>query len=202
MSAAAAVMDAPMAPPAEPCAELAALLPLYDFGSRHVVEIAAPAARVWEAIEQYAPSHDGSALVRLLFRLRGFTPRPTRLGLRAGFARTGFRVLAERPGVEIVFGIAGRFWRLDEPAALTIVADAGAFRAYGAPGAAKAAMSLHVEALGPARTRLTTATRVRCSDRAAYYRFALYWGLIKPASGWIRREMLRAVAHRAESGAP
>ena len=106
-------------------------------------------------------------------------------------------MLAERPGREIVFGIAGRFWSVYEPAALESISDLAEFRAFATPGAAKAVLGLRVQPLGPTRTVLVTETRVACVDAAAHRRFALYWGLIKPASGWIRREMLRAIAHRA-----
>lgn len=173
------------------------VMPTYDFHSRHEVAIAASAARVVEAIEQYKPTVDSSWVSRLLFRLRGFTPGDGGKSFREALESEGFRMMAERPGREIVFGVAGRFWSLYEPSALDVVPDLTAFRAYTAPGAAKAVMGLRVQALGPRRALLTTETRVACVDEAARRRFALYWGLIKPASGWIRREMLRAIAHRA-----
>lgn len=45
--------------------------------------------------------------------------------------------------------------------------------------------------------RLTTETRGHCTDRRARHRMALYWCLIRPGSGLIRRDMLRAVARLA-----
>ncbi len=173
------------------------VMPVYDFQSRHEVAIGAPAARVVQAIEQYKPTVDSSWVTRLLFRLRGFTPGDGTKSFREALESDGFRRMAERPGSEIVFGVAGRFWSVYEPSALDVVPDLAALRAYAVPGACKAVMGLRVQPLGPRRSLLVTETRVACVDDAARRRFTLYWGLIKPASGWIRREMLRAIAHRA-----
>lgn len=188
---------APARARAEAPSALDEVMPVYDFHSRHEMAIGAPAAQVVEAVEQYTPSADSSRLSRLLFRLRGFTPGDGAVSFREALEAEGFRMLAERPGSEIVFGITGRFWSFDKPSALEAVSDLAAFRAFAAPGAAKAVMGLRVQSLGLQHTLLMTETRVACVDAAARRRFALYWGLIKPASGWIRREMLRAIAHRA-----
>jgi len=50
------------------------------------------------------------------------------------------------------------------------------------------------------RTRLTTITRVACPDAATRRRFAPYWYLIRPASGFIRGRALRRVKKMVESG--
>ena len=47
-------------------------------------------------------------------------------------------------------------------------------------------------------TLLSTETRVRCVDDEARRRFALYWLLIRVFSGWLRRDLLRKIAHIAE----
>ena len=49
-----------------------------------------------------------------------------------------------------------------------------------------------------AGTRLSTETRVRCSEDASRRRFRLYWAVIAPFSGLIRREVLRTIRHEAE----
>jgi hypothetical protein len=171
------------------------VMPVFDFGHRHALDVAAPPARVAAAADAYRLSGERSLLVRLLVRMRGL--RPPRGTMREALATTGFTVLAETPGEEVVFGIAGRFWALDERRNLISVRDAAAFVAFAEPGTAKAAMSLRFEARPDGTTRLATETRVACADAAAYYRFALYWLLIKPFSAWIRRDMLHAIARRA-----
>ena len=96
-----------------------------------------------------------------------------------------------------MLGIAGRFWALDEMGSMIPLPDARAFVDFDQPGAAKAAANLRIEALGTAATRLSTETRVKCADAAAYRRFALYWALIRPFRGWIRVEMLRGMRRHA-----
>src|SRR3989475_313894 len=135
-----------------------------------------PPERVAEAAETYSLATDGSAFVRLLFRLRGLTPPSGTL--RAAARAMGFAVLAEEPRREIVLGVAGRFWALDERANLISLPDAQAFVAFSRPGHAKATMSLRYAPLADGRTRLSTETRVTCVDAAAYRRFTLYWALI------------------------
>ena len=49
--------------------------------------------------------------------------------------------------------------------------------------------------------RLTTETRVKAADARTRAGFRLYWLVIRPFSGLIRREWLRAIARRAERGA-
>src|SRR5712692_11290854 len=145
-------------------------MPAFDFGHRHAIVVAAPPAKVAEAAETYSLATDGSAFVRLLFRLRGLTPPSGTL--RAAGRAMGFTVLAEEPGKELVLGVAGRFWALDERANLISPPDARAFAGFSRAGHAKAAMSLRFDPLDDGRTRLGTETRVKCVDAAAYRRFA------------------------------
>jgi hypothetical protein len=171
-------------------------MPDFDFRSRHALTVAAPVDAVAKAVSAYQMEEEGSWPVRWLFRLRGL--RRVRGPLRSALTSRGFRVVAERPGEEVVFGITGRFWALRELAAMAAAEDADAFVRYAEPGCAKAALSLALEAL-PEGTRLSTETRVKCVDARAYRRFALYWTLIKPFSGWIRRDILRGIAARARA---
>jgi len=171
------------------------ILPEFDVRSRHAIEIDAPAERVARAA--YAWRLDSSPIIRLLVRLRG-------LGKRAGTIRdamagAGFSVIAERENEEMVLGVAGRFWALSESANLVRTPDEESFRRFDRKGCAKAAMTFRIEALDPARTRLSTETRVLCCDRAARRSFRLYWTLIGPFSGLIRREILRGIAKAATS---
>jgi hypothetical protein len=171
------------------------LMPAFEFGNRHAIVVAAPPARVVEAAERYRFASDGSAFARLLFRLRGLTPPSG--SLRAAGRTMGFAVLAEEPGKELVLGVAGRFWALDERANLISLPDARAFVGFSRPGYAKAAMSLRFEPRADGRTWLGTETRVKCVDATAYRCFRLYWALIAPFSAWLRRDLLLGIARRA-----
>jgi len=149
-------------------------------------------------VERYDLSRDASLLVRSLFRLRGL-PVP-RGSIREALGGVGFAVLAERSGDEVVAGTTGRFWTIRELANMERPAGLDAFTAFDRPGWAKGAICIRIERLDDGSTNLVTETRVQCVDEGARRRFALYWTLIEFFSGWIRRDMLRAVARIAESG--
>lgn len=171
------------------------VLPEFDVRSRHAIEIGALPERVARAAWAYRL--DSSLIIRMLVRLRG-------LGKSAGTIRdamggAGFSVIAEKENEEVVLGIAGRFWAVNESANLIRTPDEESFRQFNRPGCAKAAMAFRIEPLGAGRTRLSTETRVLCCDRAARRSFKLYWILIGPFSGLIRREMLRGIAKVATS---
>ena len=75
--------------------------------------------------------------------------------------------------------------------------DAAALQAFSDPGWVKVGFDL-VLVPDRAGTRLTTETRVTATDPRTRARFRLYWTVIRLGSGLIRRDMLRAVARRAE----
>src|SRR5262249_6257033 len=141
---------------------------------------------------------------RLLFVLRGYGARAVRA--RAGtlperIERFGFVRLSETPGEEIVFGVAGRFWRPDGD--LRRFADAREFVAFAEEGGVKGAWNLRVAGGGEGGggslvTRLSTETRIQAFGESARRKFRIYWSLIAPFSGMIRRSLLRGVARRAE----
>jgi hypothetical protein len=54
-----------------------------------------------------------------------------------------------------------------------------------------------VEEDAPGSTRLVTETRVACVDAASRRWFRLYWLVVRPFSGVIRKAMLSAVAREA-----
>jgi hypothetical protein len=171
------------------------LMPRYDVRNHHEIDVAASLADTWDALQ-----HDdilaGSLVSRVLFLLRGLGTR--RGALSEGMKRTGFSVLAERPGREIVLGIAGRFWALRERRALRRLPDAESFKRFDEPGWAKAAMTIRLEPIGDAATRVVTETRVRCCDATARLLFRVYWAIVGPFSGLIRRELLQGLRAAAE----
>jgi hypothetical protein len=164
----------------------------FDFGSRHARRVDATPEQVAAAVDAYRL--DGAA--SLLTRVRGLhIPSGS---IRDVLTGSGFTVLAERPGLEMVAGTFGQFWALREQAHMEAPVDLQAFREFDRPGWAQGAVSLRIEALRDGSTGLTTETRVRCVDDAARRRFAVYWLGIKVFSGWLRRDFLRKVARIAE----
>jgi hypothetical protein len=168
------------------------VLPEFDFRSRHARHVAATPERVMEAVDRFRLGGAASLLVRI----RGLHI-PTG-SIRGALVGSGFTVLAERPGVEMVAGTTGQFWALHEQAHMEAPRDLQAFRAFDRPGWAQGAISIRVERLANGSTEVMTETRVRCVDDAARRRFSIYWAFIKVFSGWLRRDFLRSIARIAE----
>jgi len=168
------------------------VLPEFDFRSRHARRVDATPERVAEAVNGFRLGGASSVLVRL----RGLhVPSGP---IRDVLAGSGFTILAERPGVEMVAGTTGQFWALREQAHMEAPRDLQAFRAFDRAGWAQGAVSLRIEGLEDGSTRVTTETRVRCVDDTARRRFAIYWLFIKVFSGWLRSDFLRGIARIAE----
>ncbi len=176
----------------KPTTLLDEVLPEFDFRSRHARRVAATPERVAEAVNGVRLRGAAS----LLARIRGLhIPSGP---IRDALVGSGFTVLAERPGVEMVAGTTGQFWALREQAHMEAPLDLQAFRAFDRPGWAQGAISLRLEPIGNGSTLVTTETRVRCVDDAARRRFVIYWLLIRVFSGWLRRDFLRKIARIAE----
>ena len=178
-------------------------LPEYDVVSRYGVDVAAAPERTYAALREV--DLGDSLLVRTLFTLRELpqrlvgAPRGARVRFRvtlAGLEEMGFVRLAERPGAEMVLGLVGKFWR---PTADLRRVDVSGFRAFAEPGYARAAWNIAVEARGPGASRVTTETRVLCTDASSRRLFKAYWTLIGPFSGLIRGALLGAIRSGAES---
>ena len=168
------------------------VLPEFDFRSRHARRVDAPPEWVAEAVDIFRLGRAAS----LLFKIRGVhLPSGS---LRDAITGSGFTVLAEQPGVEVVAGTNGRFWAVREQAHMEAPPDLETFRAFDRPGWAQAAVSIRIEPLEDGSTHVTTETRVRCIDDAARRRFAIYWTVIRFFSGWLRRDFLRRIALIAE----
>lgn len=175
------------------------VLPQFDYRSRHDRHVLAPPEDVAGAVERYRFPRDASPLVLLLFRLRGL--RIPSGSIRDALTGSGFNVLAERPGEEIVAGTIGRFWALREQDYMEAPRDLEDFDAFSPPGWAKGAISLRIERRDDGSSTLVTETRVLCLDHHARRRFAPYWALIRVFSGWIRRDFLGGIARIAEQRA-
>jgi hypothetical protein len=165
-------------------------MPVFHAVERHALAIAAPPPVVYRAIAQTDFARSGP--IRWLLRLRGLRA-PARLTL-GDVTRRGFVLLGERPGREMAFGIAGKFWT---PSGGRVALDADGFRRFERAGYAKAVWDFRVTDAGAGATRLTTETRIWCVDAAARRRFRAYWVVVGRFSGLIRILMLRAVAREA-----
>jgi hypothetical protein len=174
-------------------------VPAWQFDEFHQRRIAAPPARVYAAIRGL-PAGD-IRFFRVLTWLRrfgrplppGILNAPKDLPIIDTAVAGGFVLLAEDAPREIVVGaiVIGQD-RATPP--LT----AGQFAALGGPGVGKAAMNFLIVPDGADGSLVTTETRVHATDARSARRFAIYWRIIQPGSGFIRRMWLRAIERRAE----
>lgn len=174
-------------------------LPEWQFGERH--ELLLPGVSPARAFAAVVPGL--SAPDPLIERAIALREAPGRLLRRVGlggvalparsFGFHSFTPLGSVPDVEVAFGLAGQFWKLDY--GLLKVPDADAFeRLQDQP---KLVLNVCVEPLARG-CRLVTHTRVHCPSETLRRRFAPYWVLIRPVSGLIRRRLLKAVAQASQ----
>ena len=160
------------------------LVPAWDFDERHGVRVDAAAERLIDAVREVAPAE--APLLRTLFALRGLRVQAAE-PVWEQLQRGGFRVLGERPGVEVVAGAVGRPWRVWERTRR----DAD-FASFAEPGYVRMAVGFLAR-----DGELVTETRVVATDDAARRSFRPYWLVVRPASGATRRSWLAAAARRA-----
>ena len=193
----------PVSPPhlEGPRMALDEIVPAYQFGEAHEIRIQAPPERVFAAVE--AVTAREIRFFRLLTWLRRFGQRlppsiqhvPDGMPVLDAALAGGGLLLADVPPGEIVFGllVIGR-------ERLPRVLTADAFTQATGPGFVRAAMNFLVVSDGDGGSLVTTETRVHATDARSERRFAVYWRIIRPGSGLIRRMWLRAIQVRAERG--
>ena len=175
-------------------------LPDYDVIEHHAVDVNAPVDEAYQAVRNFDLAR--SPVVLLLLFVRGMPRMFTGGGPAVTEARldqlieTGFVVLEEQPGRELVLGVVGKFWR---PTSGFRRIEPGEFADFDAPGFAKAAWNFVVSERAGRGSTVVTETRVLCTDDDARRRFSRYWWLIGPFSALIRRVMLRNIKRDAEA---
>lgn len=170
------------------------ILPRYDRRELHRTRTTAAPEQVWRALHELPGGE--LRLMNALMTLRSLGRRRyDRDAVLDSFRQLGFRQLAEQPERELVLGGIGRFWTLD--GGIRRFADAAEFTAFDEPGYAKVAFNFRLDG-----GELSTETRIAGTDARATRLFGLYWLAIRPGSGLIRREWLRAIARRAQSQPP
>ncbi|HEX2646661.1 MAG TPA: hypothetical protein VHO95_05510 [Candidatus Dormibacteraeota bacterium] len=180
------------------------VLPIYRHRERHERTIVAPPADVWSAL--LAVSANDLPLSRFLMGIRsipgrlsgvdGSLDRSASQPVLATFLSRGFRQLRANPPRLLVAGAAIQPWRLVK-GEVADVHDLDGFRGFNRPGFVLAAIAFELEA-AHGGTRLATETRVQPTDHRAGRAFLPYWIAIRAGSGLIRRELMRAIARRAE----
>lgn len=182
-------------------------LPNYQFNEVHSLRVHAPIEQVYRAYKDLTPG-ELSPLVGIMFGIRDLPARLTGKG-EASLRSTqpfleqmlagGFLILAEKAPEEMVFGLAGQFWKLTGNAEVKL-AGPEEFLRFADPDCAKTAANFLLTAEPDGWVRLSTETRVEALSPAVRRKFGLYWGVISMGSGLIRRFWLQAIKRRAEKG--
>jgi hypothetical protein len=178
-------------------------IPDYSFREVDHVAVTADVVATWTA----ARTLDLYQIrwVRNLFRLRTLPNRITAL-LRDGqqpsepTARieditngTGFLILGEEPGREVVIGSVGKFWQPKIDFARVAPAE---FASFSEANFGKLAWSLQVDPREDGGAWITIDLRVAATEGASLARFRRYWSIIGRFSRAIRRAVLRECAEK------
>ncbi len=174
--------------------------PAWHFREVHTIAIAAPPARVFEAIRRVRA--DEILLFRTLTWIRrGGRPAPPSILNASGSmslidvaTSTGFLRLADDEPRELVVGAVV----LAPPGTRGALTE-DVFKKPLPPGFARATMNFLVTPDGSDGSIVSTETRVFATSDDARRRFARYWRVIYPGSAIIRRMWLRAIERRAMS---
>jgi hypothetical protein len=174
-------------------------MPEYEVVERHQIRVNAPAAETLAAAKDLDVMK--SIVARGLFKTRAFVlggktddgdlPRPLIEQMQA----IGWRVLADVPDNEMVFGAVTKPW-LSEPAFRGIPAPE--FAAFDEPDYVKIVWTLRADPLGEDRSIFRSETRVATTDLEARRKFRRYWTFASPGVALLRQLMLGAVKCDAE----
>jgi hypothetical protein len=117
----------------------------HDFSASYDIRVNAPASVVYERL--LTLDFSSLWLVRLLMTVRSgkrFPQSSVPADLRQRLRGTGFVILAETSGEELVIGVAGQFWRPDGGRCMDLTADH--FAGFSRPGYAKVAWNFRLRA--------------------------------------------------------
>ena len=173
-------------------------IPRGDVEENHEIIIAAPADLVFDVAENF--DLISIPVVRSIFRLRELVfrlkPAPrTPTGLVAETMALGWRMLAFRPGRELVMGAVTQPW-VGDVKFRGLPPDS--FSSFAEPAFVKIVWTFEVEPLDSKTTRFRSQTRVLATDHAARRKFFQYWVFSGPFIVLIRKLANRAIRRAAE----
>lgn len=174
-------------------------MPLYDIVERHHVDVHAPADVAFAT----ACSFDllTTPLANAIFKARELVmgSRPSEVELPRGLVNAaqaiGWRVLAELPERELVFGAATRPW---EPNPVFRSVAPRDFLGFAEPGYVKIAWTLRADPSDERGCVFRTETRAVATDNVSRDKFRRYWALVSPGVVLVRLGMLTPVKRVAE----
>jgi hypothetical protein len=191
-------------------------LPKYDFTEIHTIKIRASAEAAYKAMQE-STMKEIHWLVRLLFNLRALpekiagrkenplssTAFPDDKSLLDQMLNSNFIKIEEQAPQEIVFGLIvpgsiGRVWKKSSAQILKFT-DVTGFLTFNNPNFLHVIANFNIEADNePGYVIVRTESRTKGLSEKARRNFRLYWFVIRPWSGLIRRLWLKAIKRRAE----
>ena len=164
--------------------------PEYLITKKYEIDVNAGIERVYNVARTFHMST--SLLTKWLLKLRGI---PYNLSTIDGLKECGFVILGDKKQEEIVFGLIGKFWTFPVHIQQLNPHD---FKYFNKEGFAKAVGNIAFIPQSENITNVTTETRVHCFDKRSALLFRLYWAVIAPFSGIIRKEWLRTIKIESE----
>ena len=192
-----------------PSARLDAWLPDAPFRDTIVVQSPAPPPRLMQALEEVTlrdmPLASLLGSIRYLPALFGSKEAARRAHMEldrpfiAGVTSGKGQLFLGRAPDEIVVGTVGKLHQIrdQEFAEVATTAD---FASFAQPNHERLAMSIRAIP-GEHGTLLALEHRTQPTDAAARRRFGRYWLAIRPGGAFVTRQLLKAVARRAERAA-
>lgn len=172
-------------------------MPEYQISASYSIRVASPPEKTYASLS--AARFSDLPVLRALMRLRGYRldndSPPTPAAKQSSGIGGAFLELVAEPPQEIVFGIVGRFWRPN--GGLVTGLSPAQFTEFRREGYARAVWNFSIVREGTG-SHLTTETRVQTFGRATALLFRLYWLIVGPFSGLIRKAMLREIKRIAE----
>jgi hypothetical protein len=179
--------DATGPTPNEVAANAAGALPYAPITMVHSRRIEAAAPDVWAALHDI--TFADIRVTRILYAIRRMNAPEGNI-----FDDGPLTLLIETPPQSALAGAITQPWRL-HPARMDL-SSFDQFESFDEPGWVKIATDFTLTAEGH-HTTLTTRTHVEPTDQHAARSFRPYWIAIRPFSGFIRTEILTAVAKHA-----
>jgi hypothetical protein len=176
-------------------------MPRYDVVERHHIHVAAPADVTFAASMDM--DLEDSAVVRAIFKGREIllgadAANVGTHGLVATTKALGWRVLAERPGRELVMGAVTQPWKANVEFRGLPPEE---FAEFDRPGFVKIAWTLRADPVGETHSIARTETRAIATDRISRRRFRWYWARFSAGIVLIRDLSIRLVKKEAEKRA-
>ena len=163
-------------------------LPKYTFNEFHEIVVNSPIADV------YSVAYDFDLLksktITWLFKIRGLPTK--RSNLQNFIDDIGFTNLESNAPYENLIG----FWARVKIAPIPSYED---FINNSISPWIKVVWNFQFEKLEKDKTKVSTETRIFCVVPITKFTFGLYWSIIKPFSGLIRKKMLKIIKEDSES---